>query len=72
MFNAVGDKYEKLGSNRNETNDITHEISHRLVNGNRALYAVYKFIKFNLIQIQTKVTVYKTLIRLVAICGCET
>jgi hypothetical protein len=51
---------------------VTEEINRRLMAGNRGYFAYMKLLKLTLLSRQSKVKIYKTLIRPVVTYGVET
>ena len=59
------ENFNYLGSILNANNKMTTEIAERIVNGNKAYYANAKLIKSKFLKKNTKMKIYKTMIRLV-------
>lgn len=68
----VVEDFSYLGSIINNENNMAQEIRHRLIKGNKALYALNNIFKSKLVNKNTKTLIYKTLIRPVITYGCET
>jgi hypothetical protein len=64
--------FKYLGSIVNETNKTEEEIQSRIAAGNRAYHANKKMLTNKLLSINSKMSVYKTIIRPVVTYGSET
>jgi hypothetical protein len=64
--------FKYLGSTINDENDISEEIKLRTTLGNRCCFALHKVLRSKSLSWNTKVTVYKTIIRPIVMYGCET
>lgn len=65
------DEYKYLGSYINENNNIDDDIKHRIMAGNKAMFAIDGLLRSKLLNRKCKVRLYKTLIRPVICYGCE-
>jgi hypothetical protein len=72
-----GYKFEKitqfkyLGTSVTYDNDLSVEINNRIISANRSYYGLKKQLKSHLLSTQTKIKLYKTLVRPVLMYGCE-
>jgi hypothetical protein len=72
-----GYKFEKvtqfkyLGTSITYDNDISVEINNRKISANRSYYGLKKQLKSHLLSTQTKIKLYKTLVRPLLMYGCE-
>ena len=57
------ENFNYLGSIMNADNKMNIEISERIVKGNKAYYAIAKLIKSKFLKRNTKMKIYKTIIR---------
>ena len=64
-------QYKFLGSIINVSNSIEEEIKERIVLGTKAYYANLKFFKSRLVTKQSKLKLYKTVIRPIVTCASE-
>jgi hypothetical protein len=64
--------YKYLGSIVNRENSIEEEIRERIMSGNKAYYANRSVLKSKLVGKKSKLKIYRTIIRPVAMYGCET
>jgi hypothetical protein len=64
-------KISYLGSQINQTNSISSEIQARILGGNRCYYAYGKLMKSRVLNRNSKLKIYKSLIRRVVTCGYE-
>jgi hypothetical protein len=73
-----GQKFERvhifiyLGSLVNDDNDISEEIRRQIQNSNKCYYGLQKHFKSRLHTHETKVRLYRTLVRPILTYGCET
>lgn len=65
-------EFKYLGTILNRRNGVADEIYNRIMAGNRAYFAQMKLLKSKLLSRQTKITIYKTLIRPIVTYGSET
>lgn len=70
-FGAVP-SFKYLGAILSHNNKVSDEINSRIMAGNRAYFAQIKLIKSKLLYRQTKIHLYKTLIRPIVTYGSET
>ena len=63
--------FKYLGTQLNSQNSTHEEIQCRLILGNKALYDNKQLLSSTLISRNAKLKVYKSLIRPVVTCGCE-
>lgn len=70
-FEAVTD-FTYLGSAVNIENDVTLEISRRIMAANRTLFGLSRILRSKFVRRNTKIKIYKTLIIPVLIYGSET
>ncbi|KAJ4437979.1 hypothetical protein ANN_13918 [Periplaneta americana] len=70
-FEEVG-KFKYLGATVTNINDTREEIKRRINMGNAYYYSVEKLLSSSLLSKNLKVTIYKTVILLVVLYGCET
>lgn len=68
----VVQSFRYLGSIINTDNDVDEEIKTRLMQGNRCFYALKHLFRNSLVSRNTKLRLYKTLIRPIVMYGCET
>jgi hypothetical protein len=54
------------------SNNMSSEMYHRLLMANRCYYGLENQLRSHYISIKTKCKLYKTLIKPVLLCGCET
>ena len=66
------ENFNYLGSIMNADNKMNIEISERIVKGNKAYYAIAKLIKSKFLKRNTKMKIYKTIIRPVVKYSSET
>jgi hypothetical protein len=66
------EKFKCLGTTLTNQNDIRDEINCRLNSGNAYYYSVQNFLSSRLISKTLKIKIYKTVILLVVLYGCET
>jgi hypothetical protein len=64
--------FKYLGSIVNKTHKIEEEIQSRIAAGNRAYHAIKKLLTNKLLSKNSKMSVYKTIIRPVVTYGSET
>ena len=64
--------FKYLGSIVNGNNSVEEEIKGRISPGNKAFYANQDLFKSKLLAKNSKLRMYKTLVRPVATCACET
>jgi hypothetical protein len=64
--------FKYLWSSVNETNKIEEEIESRIAAGNRAYHTNKKLLTNKVLSKNSKMSVYKTIIRPVVTCGSET
>ena len=64
-------QFKYLGTIISSNNDIMIELKNRIYMANRCFYGLRSQLKSKLINIKTKTNLYKTLIRPVALYGCE-
>ena len=64
--------FKYLGSTITDENKISMEVMLRIMMGNRCLYALYPTIKCKQLSYETKIIIYKTIIRPVVTYGSET
>jgi len=57
------EKFNYLGSILNADNKMNTEIAEKIANGNKAYYVNSKLIKSKLLKKNTKMKIYKTMIR---------
>ena len=67
----VVDEFVYLGSLVTADNDTSREIRRRIMAGNRAYFGLRRTLRSNRVRRQTKLTIYKTLIRPVVLYGHE-
>ncbi|KAJ4448818.1 hypothetical protein ANN_00209 [Periplaneta americana] len=70
-FEEVG-KFKYLGATLTNINDTREEIKHRINMGNACYYSVEKLLSSSLLSKNFRVRIYKTVILLVVLYGCET
>lgn len=68
----VVQSFKYLGSVLNVTNDVEEEIKTRITQGNKSFYALKHLFKSSLVSRATKLRLYKTVVRPIAMYGCET
>jgi hypothetical protein len=68
----VVQSFKYLGSIVNVDNDIEEEVKTRLSQGNRCFYALKHLFRNTLVSRNTKLRLYKTLIRPIVMYACET
>ncbi|KAJ4426618.1 hypothetical protein ANN_26416, partial [Periplaneta americana] len=66
------EKLKYLGATVTNINDTREEIKHRINMGNACYYSVVKLLSSSLLSKNLKVRIYKTVILLVVLYGCET
>ncbi|KAJ4449326.1 hypothetical protein ANN_00724 [Periplaneta americana] len=66
------EKFEYLGATVTNINDTREEIKHRINMGNACYYSVEKLLSSSVLSKNLKVRIYKTVILLVVLYGCET
>ncbi|KAJ4434068.1 hypothetical protein ANN_16387 [Periplaneta americana] len=66
------EKFKYLGATVTNINDTREEIKLRINMGNVCYYSVEKLLSSSLLSKNLKVKIYKTVILLVLLCGCET
>ncbi|KAJ4446503.1 hypothetical protein ANN_13199 [Periplaneta americana] len=66
------EKFKYLGATVTNINDTREEIKRRINMGNACYYSVGKLLSTSLLSKNLKVRIYKTVILLVALYGCET
>jgi hypothetical protein len=76
---AIGDKHFEvvkeflyLGSLMTPANDVSLEVKRRIQTANRGFFGLRKHLQSSHLSRQTKLTIHKTLIRLVLFYGSET
>jgi hypothetical protein len=65
-------KFKYLGTTLTNQNDIRDEIKTRLNSGNACYYSVQNLLSSRVISKNLNMKVYKTVIMLIVLCGCET
>ena len=68
----VVDEFVYLGSLVTTDNDTSREIQRRIMAGNRSYFGLRRALRSNRVRRQTKLIIYKTLIRPVVLYGHET
>jgi hypothetical protein len=68
----VVQSFKYLGSIINVTNDIEEEVKTRIMQGNRCFYALKHLFTSSLVSRNTKLRLFKTIIRPIVMYGCET
>ncbi|KAJ4442174.1 hypothetical protein ANN_12040 [Periplaneta americana] len=66
------EKFKYLGATVTNINDTREEIKHRINMGNACYYSVEKLLSSSLLSKNLKVRIYKTVILLILLYGCET
>jgi hypothetical protein len=66
------DKFKYLGSLVTENSEKSTEIKIRTAAGNRCYFSLIKLLKSKAVERNTKVRMYRTIIRPVVTCGSET
>jgi hypothetical protein len=66
------ENFNYLGSILNADNKVNTEIAERIPKGNKAYYDNAKIIKSEFLKKNTKIKIYKTIIRPVVTCSSET
>jgi hypothetical protein len=61
-----------LGTVLTYQNSIYEEIKSRLKSGNACYHSVQNLLSFSLLSKNIKIRIYRTVILLVVLCGCET
>ncbi|KAF6198411.1 hypothetical protein GE061_008159 [Apolygus lucorum] len=71
-YNFEGvDRFTYLGAVINHENKVSNEIMNRIMAGNRAYFSLVKMFKSSLLSRETKMTLYRTLVRPVVCYGAE-
>ncbi len=70
MFEGVN-QFKYLGTIVNKNNDITTEITNRINMANRCYFGLRKQLKFKFLSKDTKIQLYKALIRPIVLYGSE-
>jgi hypothetical protein len=65
-------QYKYVGSVINVSNSVEEDIKERIVLGTKAYYANLKFFKGRLVTKQSKLKLYRTVIRPIVTCASET
>jgi hypothetical protein len=65
-------KFKYFGKTLTNQNDIHGEIKSRLKSGNACYYSVQNLLSSRLISKNLKIKIYKSVILLIVLCGCET
>jgi hypothetical protein len=65
-------KFKYLGTTLINQNDIRDEIKNRLNSGNACYHSVQNLLSSHLISKNLQIKIYKTVILLVVLYGCET
>jgi UDP-galactopyranose mutase len=66
------DKFKYLGTILTNQNSIQDEIKSRLKSGNACYYSVQNILSSSLLSKNIKIKIYRTIILLVGLYGCET
>ena len=66
------EEFKYLGTNLTNQNSIQEEIKSRLKSGNACQHLVQKLLSFSLLSKNINITIYRTIILPVVLCGCET
>lgn len=69
---TLSGQFKYLRTSISENNDIAEEINNRIQPTNRCLFALQNLIISRSLTRETKLNIYKTVLRLVIIYGCET